>query len=989
MQMGNFLFKYKPVDKNIKNPLNNAILHPRDHTMNDALAATGMSETSPAEARRWQEFLARIRALLPAEHIISDLARRIALSTDASFYTKTPKLVVRIPSPDAMQAFMALAFEYRIAVTFRAAGTSLSGQAISDSVLVMLTRDWTDSEISEDGHAITLQPGIIGAAANRLLAPYHRKIGPDPASIATCKVGGIAANNASGMCCGVKDNSYHTLNAMHVIFADGSDVDTACEQSVARFRETHATLLTSIRELSNDIRANPALCDKIRYLYRLKNTMGYGINALLDYDDPLDVLIHLMIGSEGTLGFIASITYRTIALPQARQSGLFLFPSARIACESIPALAAQDVDAVELMDTRALRSVADLLAPFYAGPIAEGAVALLIDVGADDDDTLTDTINAIRAALPHGSGAATVIPMCDFTADPVTINALWQIRKGLFPAVGAVRETGTTVIIEDVAFPLTELADGLDALSLLFDKHGYDEAIIFGHALDGNVHFVFTQRFDTPDETRRYNAFMQDVGTLVTLQFNGTLKAEHGTGRNMAPFLHSQWGTDGVAIMRRIKSLIDPAGILNPGVILNDDPNAHLTDLKSLPAVSDDVDKCIECGFCEPECPSLHYTLSPRQRIALQRRQHDLPVAERGEVNVAFEHLGMDSCAATGMCATACPVGINTGEWIKSLRRQQASHHGTATLMANQFATASAIARFTLSATHAVAAVTGSRTLQSLSTRLRKHSGGKTPLWYPAVPKGASASLPAGTPANAKVVYVPACPNRIFGPQKGQRALPEVVTSLLNKAGFEVIYPTALSSLCCGQPWDSKGYRKQAQSMQAQWEQHIMDASDKGRWPVITDASPCSRQLDGSGAVKTQDVTGFLLNQVVPRLTITPLATPVMLHVTCSSSTRDQGHALRQLTHLCASQVIEPEDIPCCGFAGDKGLFEPELNAAALATLKSQIPASCTWAVTDSKTCEIGLSHYSGLNYQHIACLLDEVSEPRRPSATTREEPDQ
>lgn len=942
--------------------------------MNDVPAATDMPETASAASRHWQHFLARVKALLPDDHVITDLPRRIALSTDASFYRKTPKLVVRIPSADSMRAFMALAFECGIPVTFRAAGTSLSGQAISDSVLVLLTRDWTDSSITDHGNFITLQPGIIGAAANRLLAPYRRKIGPDPASINTCKIGGIAANNASGMCCGVKDNSYHTLSTMHVIFADGSEVNTACERSVARFRETHAALLGDIQRLCEDLKANTALCEKIRHLYRLKNTMGYGMNALLDFDDPLDVLTHLMIGSEGTLGFIASITYRTVPLPQARQSGLYLFSSARLACEFIPSLAALNVDAVELMDTRALRSVAGLLAPFYHLPITDGAVALLIDVGAEDIATLDATLAQIRTAF---TDAPDIMPMCEFTADPVTISALWDIRKGLFPAVGAVRETGTTVIIEDVAFPLSELADGLDALTLLFDKHGYDEAIIFGHALDGNVHFVFTQRFDTPDDISRYDAFMQDVGRLVTGTFNGTLKAEHGTGRNMAPFLQAQWGADGVAIMARIKSLVDPTGILNPGVIINSDPNAHLTDLKSMPAVNDEVDKCIECGFCEPQCPSLHYTLSPRQRIALIRRQHELPVTERRQIDEAFTHLGVDSCAATGMCATTCPVGINTGEWIKSIRRTETSHHTSASLSAAHFGGASAIARFSLSATHAIAGLTGTKAIASFSAKVRSLTGDKTPVWYPAVPKGAPGHLPAGTPASKKVVYVPACPNRIFGPADSLRPLPEVITSLLNKAGFEVLYPDALSSLCCGQPWESKGYTEQAAQKRAQWQEQVLLASENGRWPVITDASPCTSQLRHSDGPEILDITDFLLTQVVPHLTLSPLETPVMLHVTCSSSKRDKGHALRQLAAACTRQLIEPEDIPCCGFAGDKGLFEPGLNAAALATLKTQIPSACTWAVSDSRTCEIGLTHHSGLTYRHIAYLLDEVSRPR------------
>ncbi|WP_258807615.1 FAD-binding and (Fe-S)-binding domain-containing protein [Pseudidiomarina sp. CB1] len=895
-------------------------------------------------------FQRQLSKVIPAPRLLTKLSQRIAFSTDASFYHKVPKLVVQIATREEMQALLRLAQQYEVAVTFRAAGTSLSGQAISDSVLVLLTRDWQHGEVLEQGAKIKLQPGVIGAHANQKLAAYGRKIGPDPASINTCQIGGIAANNASGMCCGVKHNSYHTLDSISFVLADGTHVDTGNAASVAAFRKSHKKLLQALEELAEQVRANPQLSDTIATQFRLKNTMGYGLNALLDYHDGLDILAHLLIGSEGTLGFIADITYRTVAVPQASATGLYLFPDSHAACAVIPALKAIGVEAVELMDDRSLQSVQPLLAKLTPVTPPQGAVALLIEIGRDDHQTLQQALQQLEQRLTSFQA------LCPMSTDKTTGQALWQIRKGLFPAVGAVRERGTTVIIEDVAVPLEALPDAVIALQDLFDQHGYHEAIIFGHALDGNVHFVFTQGFETPQEKAQYAAFMDAVAKLITERFAGTLKAEHGTGRNMAPYLYAQWGGDGLAVMQRIKALVDPQGILNPGVILNDDPQAHLQDLKLMPPVNATVDACIECGFCEPQCPSLHYTLSPRQRIALMRRNANRSAAEQHAINNDFQHLGIDSCAATGLCATACPVGINTGAWVQELRAEQAQHQRTANWIAGHQQGVESIARF---------ALTAARPLSKLQQK------------RPELPPAAQQLMTtSATAVHAdKVIYFTTCPNRVFA-TAGQEPLAQVVQRLCAKAGIhlQVVEP---KGHCCGQPYLSKGYPSQAEDKQQALRDYLWQLTEQGRYPVVFDASPCALQVHDLEGIQCYELAAFLQQCVASKLHMTPLTEPLMLHVTCSSRHLDQGQSLRALAVQCSTQVIEPEQIQCCGFAGDKGFSQPELNASALAPLAEQVPAHCKHAVSNSRTCEIGLSHHAGkaeLSYRHIAYLLDELS---------------
>ncbi|GGW79476.1 FAD-binding and (Fe-S)-binding domain-containing protein [Alteromonas halophila] len=922
-----------------------------------------------------QAFKAFHRALcqcLPAGQIIDDLPRRTALACDASFYALTPRLVVYIHSPQAMQSLLRLATEHGIAVTFRAAGTSLSGQAVSDSVLVMLTRDWQDAHILDQGKKIRLAPGVIGAKANTLLAPYGRKIGPDPASINACKIGGIAANNASGMCCGVKNNSYHTLAGMTLMLSDGTVLDTLNPHSVAAFRQSHATLLATLTELATTIATTPGLSDAIAHQFRLKNTMGYGLNALVDFSDPIDMLSHLMIGSEGTLGFIVDITYHTIEIPVLRATGLYLFPDIDAACALIPVLRDYQADAVELMDTRALRAVQPLLRDFYTQQINEGEVALLIDLGGDDSAQLTHRLTQIDAAFADCPVSQQPVAMCAFTDDAARINALWDIRKGLFPAVGAVRDTGTTVIIEDVAFDLSVLADGLRALTDLFSRFGYDDAIIFGHALDGNVHFVFSQGV-SDSELKRYDAFMQAVVETVAGQFSGSLKAEHGTGRNMAPFLAQQWGADGVAVMQSLKTLLDPTGILNPGVILNHDPQAHVRHVKHLPAIDDIVDTCIECGFCEPACPSLHHTLSPRQRIALARRAASLSEAAQQQISQATGALSVDSCAATGMCATRCPVGINTGEWILQLRERESS--SALSWQARHFSRSTGIQRLGLRATHQVSRLVGKQAVASLSGSVNRLTKGRFPYIIPTLP--APAPLPAAiSSSQPDVLYIPACPNRLFGSEVSKPSLSEIFLKLCKKAGLHVRIPDGYDNTCCGQPFSSNGRQHAAHHVQQALKSALTDSSPSPDFPVVFDASTCALTAKQIPEINATEMSEYLLRYVVPKLRITPVQETVMLHVSCSSTHLDHGAALRTLTALCAAKVCEPDDIACCGFAGDKGLFRPALNASALATLRGQIPDTCRRGVSNSRTCELGLSHHGGIPYAHVAYLLDEVSAP-------------
>ena len=920
--------------------------------------------------------------VVDSKRIFHDPLYTLAFGTDASFYRLIPKMVIKAKNEDEVSLILKESSKLEIPVTFRAAGTSLSGQAISDSVLVIAGNHWKNFRIDDDGLKIRLQPGLTGAKVNTLLAPYGRKIGPDPASINAAMIGGIAANNASGMCCGTAENSYKTLDSMRIILADGLVLDTGSNESKEQFRQTHPQLIQEIQEMVAEVKCNEELSARIARKFKMKNTTGYSLNALVDFTDPFEVIQHLMIGSEGTLGFISEITYKTVIEHPFRASSLMIFPDIEKACMAVSLLKQAPVAAVELIDRAGLRSVEDQSGmPAYLKTLSPTACAILVETRATQYDQLNQQIAEILKTV---QSIPAEIPL-QFTDVPSEYALFWNIRKGMFPSIGAMRKTGTTVIIEDVAFPVSRLAEATLDLRRIFDKLGYYEAVIFGHALEGNLHFVFTQDFQTPSEIERYSRLMADVAEMVVTKYDGSLKAEHGTGRNMAPFVEMEWGREAYELMKRIKRIFDPKNLLNPGVILNNDPEAHLKNLKPIPAASEKIDKCIECGFCEPSCVSAELTLTPRQRIvvyremaSLSRSGHEPHIA--ASLAKAYQYAGNETCATDGLCATACPVKIDTGKLIKNLRTEQiGGNQKRAVWIADHMAGVTASARVGLSVVGFFHSVLGTSLMKGISGGLRSISGKHIPLWNTYMPLGAKKiDATQNIKSENKVVYFPSCINRAMGVSKENRTgkqLSEKMLELLNKGGFEVIYPENLNSLCCGMAFSSKGYVEAGQKKSSELEVALLKASENGKFPVLCDMSPClfTMKENMKPGLKLYEPVEFILEYLLSNLEITPLHEPIAVFPVCSMKKMGLEDKLVELAAKCAAKVIVPES-NCCGFAGDRGFSFPELNQHGLRELKMQLSPEAKQGYSTSRTCEIGLSLHSGISYQSIVYLVDRVS---------------
>ncbi|MDB5507005.1 MAG: putative D-lactate dehydrogenase, Fe-S protein FAD/FMN-containing [Devosia sp.] len=945
-----------------------------------------------------QGVVARLAGIIDKKKMLTDALMTYAYSGDASSYRLIPAAVVFINTEDEVRAVIKAARAEGLPLTFRAAGTSLSGQAITDGVLAVLGDGWLKLRVEDNGDRVTLGPAVIVANANRALKPFNRKLGPDPASQATCKIGGVVNNNSSGMCCGVAYNTYHTMQRLRLMLVDGTVLDSGDPASVAAFRISHAGMLAALQRLHHEVMDDAELLALIRRKYKIKNTVGYSLNALVDFHDPLDILIHLMVGSEGTLGFVSEVTYSTIPEHPHIATGLIPFPDPFSAAKAIVRMAnggvqsTTGVTAAEYIERRALQTVLDRPAMQGIVPyLTENSPAILIDVSAPDLETLHRELAATEKLLLE-EGATHL----NFSTEDSVHNALWDVRKGFFASGGAARPKGTSMLTEDVAAPIDRLAEFVIDMRKLLDDHGYFDAIIFGHALAGNLHFQMSDDFMAPGAAEKFDRLSQDLSELVSVRYGGSLKAEHGTGRAIAPFVEREWGQKAYRLMHDIKEIFDPEMLLNPGVLLNADQHIHIKNLKLMPLADPVIDLCIECGFCEPACPSHQMTLSPRQRIVVTREMARLEQtgedpARLKELHDGFKYAGMDTCAACNLCSLRCPVGIETGTMIMGDRaeRRDDRSRGVAHFTASHANTVETFMRLGVGSQTLARKVIGNAATDVLARTARALTGGAVPRVSEALKPGPG--IPRRAPAAAdaplgNVVYFPSCATRMFGaPTKidlGEGRVFDLLPAttamiaLLNRVGFNPIVPDHLNGACCGQPFLSKGFPEESDRLGAATDTTLSALSEGGKYPVVTDASTCAKHFKDHAETPVADSADFLVTEILPRLVITAPIPVVAVHHNCSAQRLKEQPAIEAVARAAAGRIAVMTSVTCCGYAGDKGLFIPELNAHATRFAKNDIPADCRIGVSTVSTCASGLTERAGIPFVSLASLLEAVSRP-------------
>ncbi len=901
----------------------------------------------------------QLSALLGDDRVLTRAIDLVAYASDASPYRKIPKAVVM--AHDTADVVKVLQFARRngAPLVLRAGGTSLNGQAQTDSILVDVRRHWQRIRIEQDGRSVRVAPGTVLGRVNRALARYGRRLGPDPASTEIACVGGVIANNSGGMRCGVTADSYRTVSSMTFVLPSGVVIDTAAPDAAERFRLEAPELAQGLEQIRDELRADSELSERVRHKFEIKNTTGYRLCAFLDADDPLEIFRRLIVGSEGTLAFVAQAVFQTVRLGPHAALALALFEDIDAACAAVGPLVELGATATELMAAPTLIAAAHNMpgTPERWKELPPSSAALLVELRADEPSGLD---GPEREALQILEGRE-LIEEPRFSRDAEEIAMLWHVREGVQGLLASVRPPGAQLIMEDVCVPPARVAEMAHDLQALLTKHDFLPGLA-GHASAGNLHFILMPNFSERGEVERYDGFMHELVEMIVGKYDGSLKAEHGTGLNMAPYVEREWGQKATELMWRVKRLADPDGILAPGIVLSEDPDVHLKALKFTPEIEQEVTKCIECGFCEPACPSRNVTTTPRQRIVIRRemaRQPDgSPVRAALEADYGYD--AVDTCAADGSCGAACPVAIDTGKLVKELRHRRHSprQEALAALAARRSAALEYAAR--------LAVRVGGPTARA---------GGRS------VPRPAPARLPRTRRAGAAAVYLPACTNRIFGnPRRSEASpgLPEALVTISSRAGKPVWIPDDVSGQCCGMPWSSKGYERGHRLIAERIADALRRWSDDGRLPVVIDSSSCALALKREIAVdgvEILDSIEWVHDHLLPDLAVERKLPRVAVHPNCSASHLALSGKLQAIASALADEATVPPSTGCCGMAGDRGWLHPELPASALRDVASELDGTAFDAyLSSNRTCEIALEQVTGRPYSSFVLALEQLT---------------
>jgi D-lactate dehydrogenase len=924
--------------------------------------------------------------ILPQERIKTRLIDRYAYASDASHFYLVPVAVIQPVSIDEIKKIFEFSYREKMHITFRAGGTSLSGQGITDGILIDLSNYWRKVVPENNGDTIRVEPAVIGANVNHALKSFGRKIGPDPASINAAMMGGILSNNSSGMCCGVIQNSYHTLKHLTFVLPNGMFFNSEKPEDYIRFENEVSEIANEIKELRNEILNNPTLVERIRKKYKQKNTVGYCMNAFIDFEHPLDILIHVIIGGEGTLAFIAEAVLNTVPDLPHKMTAMLYFENSEIACNAIHDLKNTGAEALEFMDRASLRSVEDMPGvPALLKELPSRASAILCEF---QETTRNRLLEKYENAKPVFSKLPLLVEPV-FTQDAKEQAILWKIRKGMYPSVAGMRARGTSALMEDFTFPVERLGEGVVDVQKLFEKYDYQNGIIFGHAKDGNLHFVISQSFFSKEDIDHYEKFNDDLFDLILNKYDGALKAEHSTGRAVSAFVEKEWGSDAYRIMKRLKNVIDPGNFLNPGIIITEDKLAHVHNLKFMPLVEEEVDKCIECGFCEQVCPSRDITLTPRRRIGVRRAMKRLEMegdtASRNTLLKEYSYDGIETCAVDGMCATTCPVDINTGDLIKRLRRENHSafQNKAATFIAKYFNFFESSAKMLITVGFFSNKIFGKNFMRKLTGGIKKIVPA-SPVWSNQLKKPAKKIQTQNIgKENQEVIYFSSCISRMMGGDIGN-----VFLSVCKKANINVTIPANINGTCCGQIFSSKGFANAHQLTANRTTEKLWNSSREGSIPIVMDVTSCTQTIKSYRNYLTDenkirydkmtfiDVIDFAAEKLLPQLKISKQKESIVFHPVCSVYKMGSLNNLQVIGKACASKAEIPFFAKCCGMAGDRGFYYPELTASATKPESNEVKQKkYDGYYSSSRTCEMALSEAAGQDYESILKLLDEVSE--------------
>ena len=429
---------------------------------------------------------------------------------------------------------------------------------------------------------------------------------------------------------------------------------------------------------------------------------------------------------------------------------------------------------------------------------------------------------------------------------------------------------------------------------------------------------------------------------------------------------------------------------------LSDDPQAHLHHLHTTPTVENEIDRCIQCGYCEPVCPSRNLTTTPRQRIVLRREMMRQPEGSPVTATLLrdYEYDAIETCAGDGSCAIACPLGINTGVLMKHFRHMEHTHtqEYAAEKLAEHWGAVEKAARVALTLNEVATRVFGGLPAKGMTSAARAIvSNDLMPAWLPNIPQPAKVDLPSTERTGAAAVYFSACVNRIFGNSDASAKLPSLAQAMVAvsaRARLPLWIPDDLAGNCCATVWHSKGYADGNEYMANKVVESLWRWSDGGQLPVVCDASSCTLGITSEildyltmenrerhKRLTLLDSIAWANDYLLPRLKITRRVGSVVVHPVCATHHLGLSDKLHALDAALSEQSVTPIYSTCCAFAGDRGFLHPELTHSATEEQVEELKGRhFDRYVSSNRTCEIGMNLATGKDYRSVIFLLEELT---------------
>jgi FAD/FMN-containing dehydrogenase/Fe-S oxidoreductase len=920
-----------------------------------------------------------------------DPISRALYSTDASVYQIEPLGVVVPRSREDIVRTVRIAARHGASITARGGGTSQAGQAIGSGLQVDTSKYVNRVlEVNPAERWALVEPGIVLDELNAQLRPHGLRFAPDISTASRACIGGMIANNSSGARSVLYGKTIDHVLELQVVLADGSlahfrPLQGAELEEVCRGDSLEARCYRTVRRLGAQYTEE---IDR-RFPKVLRRVGGYNLDEFVDPARPVN-LAKLIVGSEGTLALVLAAKVNLVPLPRAKAVLTIEFAQLLDALAATPLLLRHHPSAIEIMDKFILDHAREspALDALRRSILQTDPEALLcVELYGDRAEDLPPRLDAIEQALA-GSGLRC---RCARAIAPSDQARIWSMREASLGLSMAMKGDDKSLsFVEDTAVAPEKLREYIDRFLKIVRGHG-TVAGIYAHASVGCLHVRPVINLKTEEGVQRFQAIANDVADLV-LEFGGALSGEHGDGLVRGPFIEKMFGPALYGAFREVKQTFDPAGLFNPGKIVDAPPittnlrygagyrsrtPATWFDYAEYGGLAGAVEMCSGVGACRKTlegtmCPS--YMATREEKHSTRGRANTLRLVMAGRI--AESGLGdhgvydvLDLCLECRACKAECPVGVDVARFKSEFLADYWRRHGTP-LRARVIGGIHAMSVWGSRLAPVSNAVAASTLGRWLGEKLFQIDRRRTP---PAFARETFAQIFAGRPSSRPALPAPTASSAppapmviLFNDTFTNYNHPEIGVAAVDVLAAAGLTPRLAPHACCGRPMISQGLLEDARELARQNTDALYDAAARGERIVFLEPSCLSA---------VRDHLERALASGRARLDLRPGPASILLHGHCHQKAMGLLAPARALLSRVPDGKVVDLDAGCCGMAGSFGYAREHYEVSQQIGERRLLPAARGMGagsvlVAAGVSCRQQVAHFTGVRALHSAELL-------------------